>query len=146
MFKIWNFPTCLERRPKNDYLLIYSLELFFIYGYRIFINDMKTVVIYRGNIIMGTTNITATEVVYQFVFPSPRLNSYYCHQSFPHSSLNQKRWMFCLPSITESCNGDTSNRLSQIDLRRQKLNILLIALHFLKRNAKFSNLIDVLRW
>ena len=71
-------------------MLIDSLELFFIDGYQILINDMKTVVIYRGNIIMGTTNITATEIVYQFVFPSPRHHSHYWHQIIPHSGLNQK--------------------------------------------------------
>ena len=110
-------------------MLIDFLELFFIDGYQIFINDMKTV-IYRGNIIMGTTNITATERLYQIVFPSPRLHSRYWHQIIPHSSLYRKSWIFCLPSITESWNGDTSNRHSQIDPRRQKLDILLIALLF----------------
>ena len=47
---------------------------------------------FKGNIIMGTTNITATEIVYQFVFPSPRHHSHYWpHQITPHSSLNWKR-------------------------------------------------------
>ena len=72
-------------------MLIDSLELFFIDGYQIFINDMKKVVIYRGNIIMGTKNITATEIVYQFVFPSPRYHSHYWHQIILHISLNRKR-------------------------------------------------------
>ena len=71
-------------------MLIDSLELFFIDGYQIFINDMKTIIIYRGNVIMGTTNITATEIVYQFVFPSPRHHSHYWNQIIPHSSLNRK--------------------------------------------------------
>ena len=77
MLKIWNNPTCLERRPKmitfryGDRFLGIILYWWISNIYKRYENNRSL------SLSDGTTNITATEILYQLVFPSPHHHSHY---------------------------------------------------------------------